>query len=50
MVDATVDSSHVFFGTATQSSPLISLVAMALLMGVSLIILRWRLNSTEVSS
>ncbi len=51
MIDATVDSGHVFFGnTSTGSAPFASLAAMALGMGISLAILRWRLRSAEVSS
>lgn len=51
MIDATVDSGHVFFGNVeSATSPFLSIAAMIAFMGASLAVLRWRLSSAEVSS
>jgi ABC-type transport system involved in multi-copper enzyme maturation permease subunit len=51
MIDSTVEAGNVFFGNATSAgAPSLSVAAMASLMAVSLIVLRWRLGSAEVSS
>lgn len=51
MIDATVDSGHLFFGDVSAGrTPFRSFVAMAVLMAVSVAVLRFRLRSAEVSS
>lgn len=51
MINATVDSGHLFFGNISAgSTPVGSFFAMAASMGIALAILRWRLRSAEVSS
>jgi ABC-type transport system involved in multi-copper enzyme maturation permease subunit len=51
MIDATVDAGHVLFGnTASARAPFLSVAAMAALMTMSIVVLRWRLRSAELSS
>lgn len=51
MIDATVDSGHVFFGNPSAAeTPFVSLASMALSMVGAGLVLRWRLGSAEASS
>ncbi len=51
MIDATVDSAHVFFGNVSSGdAPYLSIVAMTSLMLLSAIVLQRRLGSAEVAS
>ena len=51
VLDASIDTSHLFFGTAESGdAPYLSMVTMLAMIAVGIAILRSRLKSAEVAS